>query len=89
MPDLTAKQDREAEHIKESEEARGVPEKKAESIGFATVESRKKGMKRDGTPRKKYTRRSAMPGELTHKEGKDRVRHEQSIGEWLFQEGEE
>lgn len=39
---FTKKQDRQAKHIEESEEKRGVPAKKAKSIGYATVNKRKK-----------------------------------------------
>ena len=34
------KEHRQIEHIKESEEARGVPEREAEAIGYATVTKR-------------------------------------------------
>ena len=38
---FTAKEDRQAAHIAASEQARGVSPKKAKSIGYATVNSRK------------------------------------------------
>jgi len=53
MPDkssrFTNKEDREAEHIKESEEKRGYSEKDAERIGYATVnkQRREKGETKD------------------------------------------
>jgi len=39
---FTAKEDREAEHIKESEVKEGKSAKDAERIGYATVNKRKK-----------------------------------------------
>jgi len=39
---FTAKEDREAEHIKESEIKEGKSAKQAERIGYATVNKRKK-----------------------------------------------
>ena len=43
MPDqrFTNKEDRQAEHIAESEKARGHSEKDAERIGYATVNKQK------------------------------------------------
>jgi hypothetical protein len=38
---FTAKEHREAEHVIESEEERGVPPERAERIGWATVNKRK------------------------------------------------
>jgi hypothetical protein len=38
---FTAKEHREAEHVIEFEEKRGVPPEKAERIGWATVNKRK------------------------------------------------
>jgi hypothetical protein len=39
---FTEKEDREAEHIKESEEKRGMSKERAERIGYATVNKQKK-----------------------------------------------
>ena len=51
MPDknsrYTKKEDRMAEHIKESEEERGKSEEDAERIGYATVNKHKQEEKRD------------------------------------------
>ncbi|MHB8626038.1 MAG: hypothetical protein ACYDBJ_04080 [Aggregatilineales bacterium] len=45
---FTKKQDRQAEHIAESEKARGHSEKDAERIGYATVNKNKaKGEKKN------------------------------------------
>jgi hypothetical protein len=38
---FTAKEHREAEHVIESEEERGIPPERAERIGWATVNKRK------------------------------------------------
>jgi hypothetical protein len=42
----TAKEHRQVEHVKESEEARGVPADEAEGIGYATVNARNPGQHR-------------------------------------------
>lgn len=51
MPDkksrFTEKEDRMAEHIKESEEKRGRTEEDAERIGYATVNKHKSKEKRE------------------------------------------
>lgn len=39
---FTTKQDRQAKHVAASEEKKGVPAKKAKSIGYATVTKNKK-----------------------------------------------
>ena len=44
---FTQKEDREAEHIKESEEKAGRSEKDAERIGYATVNKQKSQKKKD------------------------------------------
>lgn len=49
----TAKQKRRAEHIEESYEARGVPEKAAEARAWATVNKQDGGGKASGSGRKK------------------------------------
>lgn len=48
MPNMTPKQDRQAEHIEESEEARGMDPKAAKSVGFATVNKQKSKSKKIG-----------------------------------------
>jgi hypothetical protein len=55
MPDrnFTKKEDREAEHIAESEKERGHSEKDAERIGYATVNKRKHDDKTGGEKKKK------------------------------------
>ncbi len=47
----TAKEKREAEHIKDSEEKRGHSEKDAERIGYATVNKQRN--EKDGGSKKK------------------------------------
>ncbi len=49
----TDKQKRKAEHIEESYEARGVPEKEAEARAWATVNKQDGGGKQSGAGRKK------------------------------------
>ena len=49
----TDKQKRQAEHIEESYEARGVPEKEAESRAWATVNKESGGGNRSGSGRGK------------------------------------
>ena len=51
----TDKQKRKAEHIAESYEARGVPEKEAESRAWATVNKDDGGGKKSGSGRGKHT----------------------------------
>ncbi len=48
----TDKQKRQARHIAESEEKRGLPEKRAEAIAYATVNKRDGGGKQSGSGRK-------------------------------------
>lgn len=48
MPNMTPKQDRQAEHIEESEEARGMDPKAAKSVGFATINKQKSKSKKIG-----------------------------------------
>ena len=43
---FTTKQDRQAKHVAASEEKKGLPPKKAKSIGYATVNARKKTAKK-------------------------------------------
>jgi hypothetical protein len=48
MPNqFTKKEDRQAEHIKESEKKQGRSEKDAERIGYATVNKQKSEKKKD------------------------------------------
>jgi plasmid stabilization system protein ParE len=61
----TDKQDRKAEHIEESYEARGVPEKEAERRAWATVNKDDGGGKKSGSGRGNDTGHSAA-----HKGGK-------------------
>lgn len=49
----TDKQQREAQHIEEGYEARGVPEKEAERRAWATVNKQDGGGKQSGAGRKK------------------------------------
>ncbi len=49
----TTKQKRKAEHIEESYEAKGVPEKEAEARAWATVNKQDGGGKQSGSGRKK------------------------------------
>ena len=47
----TGKQERKADHIAESYESRGVPEKEAERIAWATVNKESDGGKKSGSGR--------------------------------------
>jgi plasmid stabilization system protein ParE len=47
----TGKQERKADHIAESYESRGVPEKEAERIAWATVNKESGGGKKSGSGR--------------------------------------
>ena len=59
----TDKQKRKAEHIEESYESRGVPEKEAESRAWATVNKESGGGNKSGSGRgKKDTNVSAKKG---------------------------
>jgi len=49
----TAKQKRKDEHIEESYEAKGVPEKQAEARAWATVNKQDGGGKQSGSGRKR------------------------------------
>ncbi len=49
----TDKQKRKAEHIEESYEAKGVPDKEAEARAWATVNKQDGGGKQSGSGRKK------------------------------------
>ena len=51
----TAKQKRKAEHIEESYEAKGVPEKEAEARAWATVNKQDGGGKQSGSGRRPAT----------------------------------
>ncbi len=50
---FTEKEDRQAEHIKQSEKERGYSEEKAEQIGYATVSKQKQEKKHDKKDDKK------------------------------------
>jgi hypothetical protein len=50
---FTQKEDRQAEHIKESEMKRGHSEEDAERIGYATVNKEKSEHKREGNKKNK------------------------------------
>ncbi len=50
---FTEKEDRQAEHIKESEEKSGRSEKDSERIAYATVNKQKSEKKSDKKPRSK------------------------------------
>jgi plasmid stabilization system protein ParE len=51
----TDKQKRQAEHIEESYEEKGLPDKEAESRAWATVNKESGGGKKSGSGRKKST----------------------------------
>lgn len=55
----TEKQKRQAEHIEESERARGASEETAERIAWATVNKQDGGGKRSGSGRKVATKKVA------------------------------
>ena len=52
----TGKQERKADHIAESYESRGVPEKEAERIAWATVNKESGGGKKSGSGRGRISR---------------------------------
>ena len=57
MPDkggnrFSEKEDRQAEHVKESEKKRGKSEEDAERIGYATVNKQKHEKKKDDNDKK-------------------------------------
>ena len=52
----TDKQKRQAEHIEDSERARGVSKQTAERIAWATVNKKDGGGKKSGSGRRKATR---------------------------------
>lgn len=65
----TAKQDRQAKHIEEGYEDRGVPEKEAKRRAWATVNKTSGGGKKSGSGRgKKTNRQPSITG--GHKGGK-------------------
>lgn len=47
MPNMTPKQDRQAQHISDSEKKAGETDKEAERIAYATVNKQKKQKKAD------------------------------------------
>ena len=55
----TDKQQRQADHIAESYEEKGVPDVKAEAIAWATVNKQDGGGKKSGSGRKKAAPRTA------------------------------
>ena len=55
----TEKQKRQAEHIEEGYEHRGVPEKEAERRAWATVNKQTGGGKKSGSGRKRATSKRA------------------------------
>ena len=55
----TDKQKRQAEHIEESYEDRGVPKKEAEGRAWATVNKESGGGKKSGSGRKKTASKSS------------------------------
>ncbi|MEK7952394.1 hypothetical protein WKV53_17920 [Luteolibacter sp. Y139] len=57
----TDKQKRQAEHIEEGYEARGVSKKEAESRAWATVNKMDHGGKKSGSGRSKTTNKAAHP----------------------------
>jgi hypothetical protein len=59
----TNKQKRQAEHIEEGYESRGVPEKEAERRAWATVNKQTGGGKKSGSGRKKASRPSSKKSE--------------------------
>lgn len=65
----TEKQKRKAEHIEESYEAKGVSEKRAEQIAWATVNKQSGGGERSGSGRKK----SAADKSEARKDSADRA----------------
>ncbi|MGF6420519.1 hypothetical protein ABH900_004050 [Stenotrophomonas sp. AN71] len=57
----TEKQKRQAEHIEDSERARGASEGTAERIAWATVNKQDGGGKRSGSGRKVAAKKAAHP----------------------------
>lgn len=61
----TDKQKRQAEHIEESERARGASESTAERIAWATVNKQDGGGKRSGSGRKAVKKKAAQKATRT------------------------
>ena len=71
----TDKQKRQAEHIEESYEKRGVPEDEAEARAWATVNKISGGGKKSGSGRAKSTRTAAQRSESAKKAAQTRKRN--------------
>ena len=71
----TDKQKRQAEHIEESYEKRGLPEDEAEARAWATVNKIDGGGKKSGSGRAKSTRTAAQRSESGKKAAKTRKRN--------------
>lgn len=63
----SAKEHRQVEHIKESEEARGVPAEEAEAIGYATVNKQDPGKHRHTAKEKRQVEHIAESEEARGK----------------------
>lgn len=69
----TDKQQRKAEHIEDSYEERGVPEKEAEARAWATVNKQSGGERKGGSGQKKSeTAKRADPKDSAHRAAKAR-----------------
>ncbi len=71
----TDKQKRQAAHIEESYEKRGVPEDEAEARAWATVNKIDGGGKKSGSGRAKSTRTAAQRSESAKKAAQTRKRN--------------
>ncbi len=62
----TSKQKRQAHHIEESEQKRGMSSKRAAQIGYATVNKQDGGGKKSGSGRKKTTSTGSRSRSRSH-----------------------
>jgi len=80
----TDKQKRKAEHIEQSYEARGVPEKEAEARAWATVNKESGGGNKSGSGRgKPDTHVAASRGGKAHKSGSAEQRSAAARKGWV------
>lgn len=80
----TDKQKRKAEHIEQGYESRGVPKKRAEAIGWATVNKESGGGNASGSGRgRPDTHESSSRGGRAHKSGSPEQRSAAARKGWV------
>lgn len=67
---FTKKEDRQAAHVAASERKRGVSAKKAKSIGYATVNKRKKTSRKKTSRKKATAQKFSAAATARNREGK-------------------